>query len=512
METAVATQPPGDPAPRWPARYAIAGFFTGLMATFLVVGIAAAATGTTSGDESPAFTIVATLCQSAIFVATALIFASFTAPPRPWHFGLRRTRFWPALGWAALGMFAFYLFAAIYTAAVQPDAEQGITESLGADESTFGLVVAGIMVIAVAPVAEVLLPRLLLHRPAHALRGDRGGADRRRALRRHPLRLLGRRHAAAPAAAGGARLRLLPVYERTSSIFPVIALHAVNNTIAYGVQADAWEVSAVLGPLVIAACIAAPRMVTPLRAAPRSDERRRQRARSGQALRGHRGGRRDRLRRSGRPLLRLPGPQRRGQDHDDEDDLRPCWVDEGELSVLGLDIRRKRREVKARIGVVPQEQNLDRELTVRENLDVQALYHGRPADGRIEELLDFTLLSERADAKPAELSGGMKRRLLIARALVNRPELVVLDEPTTGLDPQARIAVWNLLERLRAEGVTLLITTHYMEEAERICDRLVIMDGGWIVSQGAPGELPEIYGERNLEGVFLQVAGHELPE
>jgi lipooligosaccharide transport system ATP-binding protein len=187
-------------------------------------------------------------------------------------------------------------------------------------------------------------------------------------------------------------------------------------------------------------------------------------------------------------------------------------VDEGELSVLGLDIRRKRREVKARIGVVPQEQNLDRELTVRENLDVQALYHGRPADGRIEELLDFTLLSERADAKPAELSGGMKRRLLIARALVNRPELVVLDEPTTGLDPQARIAVWNLLERLRTEGVTLLITTHYMEEAERICDRLVIMDGGRIVSQGAPGELPELYGERNLEGVFLQVAGHELRE
>jgi lipooligosaccharide transport system ATP-binding protein len=187
-------------------------------------------------------------------------------------------------------------------------------------------------------------------------------------------------------------------------------------------------------------------------------------------------------------------------------------VDAGELSVLGLDIRRKRREVKARIGVVPQEQNLDRELTVRENLDVQALYHGVSADGRVDELLDFALLSARADAKPAELSGGMKRRLLIARALVNRPELVVLDEPTTGLDPQARIAVWNLLDRLRSEGVTLLITTHYMEEAERICDRLVIMDRGRIVSAGAPGELLERYGERNLEGVFLQVAGHELRE
>jgi lipooligosaccharide transport system ATP-binding protein len=187
-------------------------------------------------------------------------------------------------------------------------------------------------------------------------------------------------------------------------------------------------------------------------------------------------------------------------------------VDAGELSVLGLDARRERREVKARIGVVPQEQNLDRELTVRENLAIQALYHGVSGDGRIEELLDFTLLAERADAKPVELSGGMKRRLLIARALVNQPELVVLDEPTTGLDPQARLAVWRLLERLRKEGVTLLITTHYMEEAERICDRLVIMDEGRIVSEGEPHQLLERYGERNLEGVFLQVAGHELRE
>jgi lipooligosaccharide transport system ATP-binding protein len=162
--------------------------------------------------------------------------------------------------------------------------------------------------------------------------------------------------------------------------------------------------------------------------------------------------------------------------------------------------------------VVPQEENLDRELTVRENLAVQALYHGVPADGRIDELLEFTLLSARADGKPPELSGGMKRRLLIARALVNRPELVVLDEPTTGLDPQARLAVWGLLDRLRGEGVTLIITTHYMEEAERICDRLVIMDEGKIVAEGAPDELLERYEERNLEGVFLQIAGHALRE
>jgi lipooligosaccharide transport system ATP-binding protein len=187
-------------------------------------------------------------------------------------------------------------------------------------------------------------------------------------------------------------------------------------------------------------------------------------------------------------------------------------VDAGELSVLGLDVRRQRREVKARIGVVPQEQNLDRELTVRENLAIQALYHGLPPDGRIDELLDFTLLRERADGRPQELSGGMKRRLLIARALVNRPELVVLDEPTTGLDPQARLAVWGLLDRLRSEGVTLLVTTHYMEEAARICDRLVIMDEGRIVTKGSPAELLERYGESSLEGVFLQITGHALRE
>jgi lipooligosaccharide transport system ATP-binding protein len=187
-------------------------------------------------------------------------------------------------------------------------------------------------------------------------------------------------------------------------------------------------------------------------------------------------------------------------------------VDDGELSVLGLDVRRQRREVKARLGVVPQEQNLDRELTVREQLEVQTLYFGLPSDGRIDELLDFALLRDRADGRPAELSGGMKRRLLIARALVNRPELVVLDEPTTGLDPQARLAVWGLLDRLRSEGVTRIVTTHYMEEAERICDRLVIMDDGRIVTEGAPAELRERYGEGSLEGVFLKITGHALRE
>jgi len=187
-------------------------------------------------------------------------------------------------------------------------------------------------------------------------------------------------------------------------------------------------------------------------------------------------------------------------------------IEGGDLTVLGLDARTRRREVKSRIGVVPQEQNLDRELSVRENLEVQANYHGLRRDGRIDELLEFSLLARRGDAKTQELSGGMRRRLLIARALVNRPELVVLDEPTTGLDPQARLAVWDLLERLRSEGVTLIVTTHYMEEAHRICDRLVIMDEGRIVAQGTPGELLERYDEENLEGVFLQVAGHALRE
>ncbi len=164
----------------------------------------------------------------------------------------------------------------------------------------------------------------------------------------------------------------------------------------------------------------------------------------------------------------------------------------GELRVLGMDVTRERRQIKARLGVVPQETNLDNDLTVRENLVMQASYFGtdaRTARPRADELLEFTLLSDRADERIQSLSGGMKRRLLIARALVNDPELIVLDEPTTGLDPQARIAVWRALERLRSRGVTLLLTTHYMEEAARLCDRLLIMDHGRIVTEGDPAAL-----------------------
>jgi lipooligosaccharide transport system ATP-binding protein len=188
-------------------------------------------------------------------------------------------------------------------------------------------------------------------------------------------------------------------------------------------------------------------------------------------------------------------------------------VGSGTLEVLGLDVVRRRREVKARLGVVPQDDNLDRDLSVGENLLVHAGYFGLSgpaARGRRDELLAFAGLEARAGADVRELSGGMRQRLLIARALVNRPELLVLDEPTTGLDPAARRAVWDVLGRLRAQGVTFLLTTHYMEEAARLCDRLVIMDRGHIVDSGAPGELTARHRQPDLEGVFLHLTGHGL--
>jgi lipooligosaccharide transport system ATP-binding protein len=183
-------------------------------------------------------------------------------------------------------------------------------------------------------------------------------------------------------------------------------------------------------------------------------------------------------------------------------------IDGGELAVLGMNAARERRAVKQRLGVVPQETNLDGELTVRENLLFHARYFGidpAVASRRADELLSFSLLDERPDDRVWSLSGGMKRRLLVARALINEPDLVVLDEPTTGLDPQARLAVWRALDRLKRRGVTLLITTHYMEEAARLCDRLVIMDHGKIVAEGEPGELV-------LEHVGREVLELELSE
>ncbi len=190
-------------------------------------------------------------------------------------------------------------------------------------------------------------------------------------------------------------------------------------------------------------------------------------------------------------------------------------VGAGELEVLGMDVATMRREVKAHLGVVPQETNLDGEFTVLENLIVQAVYFGIPgsvAEPRARELLEFTQLAERADEKIETLSGGMKRRLLIARALINEPDIVVLDEPTTGLDPQARLAVWRALEDLQGGGVTLLLTTHYMEEAARLCDRLVIMDLGKIVAEGDPPALVREHQAENLEEVFLDLTGRHLRE
>ena len=166
----------------------------------------------------------------------------------------------------------------------------------------------------------------------------------------------------------------------------------------------------------------------------------------------------------------------------------------GELSVAGLDVYHHEREIKRRMGVVPQENNLDDELKVEENLLIYGRYYDLPKKlvlRRAEELLDFVQLSEKVDARVEQLSGGMKRRLLIARALINDPEIVVLDEPTTGLDPQARHLVWDRLRALTAEGKTLVLTTHYMEEAARLCDRLVIMEGGRIIAGGTPKELIE---------------------
>jgi lipooligosaccharide transport system ATP-binding protein len=167
-------------------------------------------------------------------------------------------------------------------------------------------------------------------------------------------------------------------------------------------------------------------------------------------------------------------------------------VNGGRLEVLGLDPMRQARSIKRRIGVVPQEDNLDYELTTRENLEVHGRYFDAPpADlrRRVDELLPFVQLQEKAGASVRTLSGGMKRRLLVARALVGDPELVLLDEPTTGLDPQARHLLWEKLRLLKQREKTLVLTTHYMDEAERLCDRLVVMEKGRILDEGSPREL-----------------------
>jgi len=176
-------------------------------------------------------------------------------------------------------------------------------------------------------------------------------------------------------------------------------------------------------------------------------------------------------------------------------------VTSGVLRVLGLEPERDGPQIRSRLGVVPQEDNLDTELTVWDNLMIYGRYFDLPRPEirrRAEELLEFVQLGDRRDSRVDPLSGGMKRRLTIARALVNQPEVLLLDEPTTGLDPQARHMLWERLYRLKQTGTTLVLTTHYMDEAEQLCDRLVIMDGGHIVAEGSPRALVAAHATREV--------------
>jgi uncharacterized protein len=286
METTVYRPPPEppelpagvDPTPRWPAWYAFAGFAVFLVGTVLLQSILFVATGSDPGDPDPVVTIGGTLAMECIAIATAVLFASLKAPPKPWHFGLRATRLWPAVGWAAAGMGVFWVFTAIYSVVVQPDVKQNVTETLGADQGTLGLIAAGVVIVGIAPVAEEFFFRGFMFR---SLRGsfpvavaalidglifgvihyqacDEGAASCSATdglLLIPPLALLG--------------LVFCLVYERTGSLFPTIALHALNNAIAFGVQADGWAVSVVVGPVMLAGCVLAPAWLgKPVRPAP----------------------------------------------------------------------------------------------------------------------------------------------------------------------------------------------------------------------------------------------------
>jgi lipooligosaccharide transport system ATP-binding protein len=187
-------------------------------------------------------------------------------------------------------------------------------------------------------------------------------------------------------------------------------------------------------------------------------------------------------------------------------------VTEGHLRVLGADPAVDGPTIQAQMGVVPQEDNLDTELTVYENLLVYGRYFGlsrKVIAERAAELLTFVQLAERRDSRVEPLSGGMKRRLLIARALINEPDLILLDEPTTGLDPQARHLLWDRLYRLKQRGATLIITTHYMDEAEQLCDRLVVMDQARIVAEGSPRELVAEHVTREVVELRFALDEHE---
>lgn len=192
--------------------------------------------------------------------------------------------------------------------------------------------------------------------------------------------------------------------------------------------------------------------------------------------------------------------------------LRP--PSSGKVTVFDMDVTEKPGDIKSRTGVMPQDDNLDPDLSVLENLIVYARYFDIPLKDSSPvawDLLDFVELKEKAGIKITSLSGGMKRRLLLARSLINNPELLVLDEPTTGLDPHSRHSVWDKLKHLKAKGTTLILTTHYMEEAEKLCDRVAIMDSGRIVAVDSPAKLINAYGG-NLEAVYLKLTGRNLAD
>lgn len=188
-------------------------------------------------------------------------------------------------------------------------------------------------------------------------------------------------------------------------------------------------------------------------------------------------------------------------------------VSGGSLEVLGMNPAHDGPRIRARLGVCPQDDTLDTELSVRENLTVYGRYFGLSrahVNQRADELLAFARLADKAGSRVEELSGGMRRRLTIARSLVNAPDLLLLDEPTTGLDPQARHTLWDQLYRLKHAGVTQILTTHYMDEAEQLCDRLVVMDGGRIVAEGSPAELIRRYSTREVAELRFGVVDHAV--
>ncbi len=191
-----------------------------------------------------------------------------------------------------------------------------------------------------------------------------------------------------------------------------------------------------------------------------------------------------------------------------------CFIppSSGTVTVFGMDVTASPSEIKARIGVMPQDNNLDPDFTVLENLIVYARYFDikkKEASRKASELLKFVELTEKADVNIKALSGGMQRRLVLARSLMNNPELLILDEPTTGLDPHSRRSVWDSLNQLKFNGTTLILTTHYMEEAEKLCDRVAIMSSGKIITIDTPQNLMQMHGG-NLEHVYLKLAGRGL--